>query len=676
MPHLGTVLQLLSADIFARFLRLEGHDVLTATGSDCHGTPIEVAAEQEGISPAELVERNHSIILELLKEWQIELNYSTTANPFHYRFVQDLVRRCYDNGYIFSREEETTYCSNCKRFLPDRFVEGTCPHCEASGARGDQCDSPSCGKPLKPTELIDPYCVVCHNPPTRKLSKQWYYDFPKFQDTLHEYIVNNSILPDNAKRFSMDILDSETGILPRALTRDLKWGIPAAPAIPETDVGNKTFYVWFEAVLGYTSASAEWGVKHKNDPNYWKQFWLNKNTKTVFFIGKDNIFFHTLLFPALLLGTEESYGTSFVLPYNVSTTEFLMFENEPFSKSRGIGIWINEAIELLPSDYWRYYLAATRPEIRDTSFIWSEFENRINTDLNDVIGNFIHRTLVLIYRYFDGVVPAQGSLDTIDKEFLKKIRNIADVVADAFYRFEYREAVSEIANFGRAANGYMSTKEPWKLIKSDKERTGTVLHLCIQAVRALSILLAPLTPTASQKVWEYLNLEGNATDQNWKSASEVVIPENHKIKKPTTVFTKIKAKDLQAKLETIRGQKMNEKSKGTAKIEKEYVTMEDIKKLGLKLAKIVSAEPVPKTSRLMKMEIDVGENKPRQIVAGIAEQYKPDQLIGKRIAVVTKMKPAKIRSIKSNGMLLAAFDGTTVGLLIIDTDLPPGTPIS
>jgi methionyl-tRNA synthetase len=306
VPHLGTVLHLLSADIYVRYLKLRGADVISATGSDCHGTPIEVAAINEGVSPQKLVDCNHARILQLLSKWNIDLNYTKTANPFHYEWVQDFYHRCYKNGYIYGEEIEQLYCEHDKRFLPDRFVEGTCPHCGTTGARGDQCDAPACGKPLSPIELINPLCKICSNPPIIKKTKQWFFDFSAFQEKLSVYIRQNKQLPENARKFSRNILDE--GLQARTLTRDLSWGIPADKSIPGAE--GKSIYVWLEAVLGYISASAELGIKKHDDPEFWKKYWLDQDTRTVFFIGKDNIFFHTLLFPALLLGTEESYGKS------------------------------------------------------------------------------------------------------------------------------------------------------------------------------------------------------------------------------------------------------------------------------------------------------------------------------------------------------------------------------
>jgi len=640
VPHLGTVLHLLSADIYLRYLKLRGADVISATGSDCHGTPIEVAALAEGITPEVLVARNHSKILELLRIWNIDLNYSKTANSFHYSWVQDFYKRCNENGYIFSQETEQFYCEKDERFLPDRFVEGICPYCDTPGARGDQCDAPSCGKPLNPDELLQPACKICGNPPILKKTTQWYYDFSVFQDKLFENIKHNDRYPENARKFSFHILDE--GLKARTLTRDLSWGIPAGPSIKEAE--GKSIYVWLEAVLGYVSASAELGVRLHKDPDFWKQYWLEENTRTVFFIGKDNIFFHTLLFPALLLGAEESYGKSFVLPYNVSTTEFVNFEDEKFSKSRGIGIWIDEAAELLPTDYWRYFLAATRPEIKDTSFTWNDFSQRINTDLNDVLGNFIHRVFVLIHNYFDGNIPECHRLDDIDREFVTNINQVPEVVADHFDRFEFKKAVAAIIDFARSANTYLSTKEPWKLIKTDSSAVETILYLAAQSVSTLSIILSPIIPDTANKIWEILNQEGNVSKHQLSEAGKLKLKPGQKIQVSKPLFHKVDPIELEKKLKKAKEKSKKGKKKAKKMVESETIPFKEFQRLDIRIGTIIASEKVLKTKNLLKLRVDLGEDiGERQLVAGLASFREPKALIGQKVSVIVNLEPATIR---------------------------------
>jgi methionyl-tRNA synthetase len=673
VPHLGTVLHLLSADIYVRYLKLRGADVISATGSDCHGTPIEVAALAEGITPEELVNRNHSKIIELLRIWNIDLNYSKTANPFHYSWVQDFYKRCNENGYIFSKEVEQFYCDKDKRFLPDRFVEGICPHCDTPGARGDQCDSPSCGKPLNPDELLQPSCKICGNPPVLKKTTQWYYDFSAFQEKLIENIKHNKQLPENARKFSNNIL--EEGLKARTLTRDLSWGIPAGPSIKEAE--GKSIYVWLEAVLGYVSASAEIGVRLYKDPDFWKQYWLNSDSRTIFFIGKDNIFFHTLLFPALLLGAEDSFGKPFVLPYNVSTTEFVNFDSNKFSKSRGVGIWIDEAAELLPTDYWRYYLAATRPEIKDTSFTWSDFSQRINTDLNDVLGNFIHRVFVLIHNYFEGNIPECHRLDSTDREFVTSINQIPEVVADHFDRFEFKKAVSVIIDFARSANTYLSTKEPWKLIKTDPSAVETVLYLAAQSVATLGIILSPIIPDTSNKIWETLNQEGNVSKQRLVEAGKLKLLPGQKIQESKPLFHKVDPDELEKKLKKTKEKANKVKKKAKKMVDNETIPFKEFQRLDIRIGTIISSERVPKTKNLLKLRVDLGEDLgERQLVAGLASFRESEVLINQKVTVIVNLEPATIRGIRSEGMILAAVDGEELGLLIPDQDLPNGSKVS
>ena len=673
VPHLGTVLHLLSADIYVRYLKLRGADVISATGSDCHGTPIEVAALTEGITPEKLVARNHSRILELLRIWNIDLNYSKTANSFHYRWVQDFYKRCNENGYIFSQEIEQFYCEKDNRFLPDRFVEGICPYCSDPGARGDQCDSPNCGKPLNPEELLKPVCKICGNPPVLKKTTQWYYDFSIFQDKLLESIKHNDRLPENARKFSHHILDE--GLKARTLTRDLSWGIPAGPSIKEAE--GKSIYVWLEAVLGYVSASAELGVRLHKDPEFWKQYWLDSNSRTIFFIGKDNIFFHTLLFPALLLGAEESYGKSFVLPYNVSTTEFVNFESEKFSKSRGIGIWIDEAAKILPTDYWRFYLAATRPEIKDTSFTWSDFSQRINTDLNDVLGNFIHRVFVLINNYYEGSIPECHRLDDIDREFVKNINHIPEVVADHFDRFEFKKAVAAIIDFARSANTYLSTKEPWKLVKNDPSTVETILYLAAQSVSTLSIILSPIIPETADKIWKTLNQEGNIRKQRLAEAGKLKLQPGQIIQESEPLFQKIDPLELEEKLTKTKEKSKKVKKKELKMVDSETIPFKEFQRLDIRIGTIIASERVPKTDNLLKLRVDLGEDLgERQLVAGLASFRESKVFIGQKVTVVVNLEPATIRGIRSEGMILAAVEGEELGLLIPDQDVPNGSKVS
>ncbi|HDD33810.1 MAG TPA: methionine--tRNA ligase, partial [Thermofilaceae archaeon] len=410
IPHLGNLIgSVLSADIAARFLRMRGAEVVFASGSDQHGTPVEVEAIKRGVDPKVLADEMHSIVKELFEKWMISFDiYSKTENPVHVKFVREFYRKVYENGYIFDDVVQLLYCPKDEIFLPDRFVEGTCPYCGYPRARGDQCDS--CGRLLDPLMLIEPRCVVCGSKPVVRESRHWFFDLPKLAEKLREYIEGNPHFPDNARNMSLQMI--REGLKPRSLTRDNKWGIPA----PFPGSEGKTIYVWMEAVLGYVSAVKEY-FERRGEPGKWREFWLDESTRSVYFIGKDNIPFHTIIFPALLMASGEGY----VLPWTVASTEYLMFEGDKFSKSRGIGIWIDEALELLPVDYWRFALVALRPEVRDVNFTWKSFEEVVNSLMNDIIGNFVHRALVLVKRRFSYVIPDPEELRAVDEELLRRV---------------------------------------------------------------------------------------------------------------------------------------------------------------------------------------------------------------------------------------------------------------
>ena len=541
MPHLGTLVQVLSADVVARYYRLKGEDVVMVSGSDEHGTPIEVEAVKLGISPKQLTDKIHAKVVELFRKWGFSFdNYTRTENPMHKEFVQAYQMKIYNNGYIFTQETEMLYCEKCSRFLPDRFVEGKCPYCGYETARGDQCDA--CGRLLEPTFLIEPYCTICKSKPIIKKTKQWYFDLPKFSEKLNDYINNNKELPTNARNFSLNLI--KEGLKPRAMTRDVNWGIPA----PFPGAEGKTFYVWFENVLGYISATVEY-FRNRGEPEKWKEYWFNKEAKTLYFVGKDNIPFHVIIFPALLLASGEDYN----LPWNVPATEFLQFKGERASKSRRIGIWIDEALEVFPADYWRFFLMATRPETKDTNFSWELFIEKINSDLNDTFGNFIHRTLAFMNAQFNGEVPQPEALDEDDKQILETLKEKVETVAKEIEDCGLQSAANTMISISRMGNQYLNEKEPWNLIKKDREKAASIIYVAAQIVKALAIVSAPFIPFAAEELWKTLNLPGSVHEQKWDEALKP-LPANHKIGKAKPLFQKIEAngQELDEMLEKVR----------------------------------------------------------------------------------------------------------------------------
>jgi len=541
-PHLGNLVgSVLSADVAARYYRLKGEDVLMVSGSDEHGTPVEVEAIKQGISPKELTDRNHARVAELFKKWNASYdNYTRTESPAHKEFVRDHLMKIYHNGYIFVQETQMLYCEHCQRYLPDRFVEGKCPYCGYERARGDQCDV--CGWLLEPILLLEPHCVICGNKPVVKTTKHWYIDLSKFSEELSEYIKNNEQFPSNAKNFSLNWI--KEGLKPRAVTRDVEWGILA----PFPGAEGKTIYVWVEAVLGYVSATIEY-FKNRGQPEKWREFWFNKDAKTLYFVGKDNIPFHTIILPALLLASGENYN----LPWNVSATEFLQFKGEKASKSQRIGIWIDEALELFPADYWRFFLMATRPETKDTNFSWDFFIEKINSDLNDTFGNFIHRTLTFINTRFNSEIPKPQGLKTEGKETLEALREKVETVADEIEASRLQSAANTVIGISRMGNQYLNEKEPWNLIKEDEEKAAAVLYVATQIVKSLAIVSAPFIPSTAEELWKTLNLPGSVHVQRWAEALKP-LPPKHKIAKAEPLFRKIEAdaRKLDEMLEKVR----------------------------------------------------------------------------------------------------------------------------
>ena len=541
LPHLGTLVQVLSADVVARYYRLKGEDVLMVSGSDEHGTPIEVEALRLGISPKQLTDRNHAKVVELFKKWRFSFdNYTRTENPVHKEFVQNLLMKTYNNGYIFTKETEMPYCESCHRFLPDRFVEGKCPYCGYEHARGDQCDS--CGRLLEPTLLIEPYCVICKGNPVIKKSKHWYLDLSSFSEKLSQYIGNNRELSSNARNFSLNWI--KEGLRPRAVTRDVEWGIPA----PFPGAEGKTIYVWFEAVQGYVSAAIEY-FRNRGEPERWKEYWLDKDAKTLFFIGKDNIPFHTIIFPALLLASHENYN----LPWNVSATEFLQFKGEAFSKSRRIGIWIDEALELFPADYWRYFLIATRPETKDTNFSWELFIEKVNADLNDTLGNFIHRTLTFVNTQFNSKIPKPSHLDQDDERILKTLEEKVKTVGEEIEASRLQSAANTLISISRMGNQYLNEKEPWHLIKKNRSKAANTIYVAAQIVKALATVSAPFIPSTAERLWRTLTMTGSVHQQRWDEALKP-LPSSHTVDKASPLFRKIEAdsEKLAETLEKVR----------------------------------------------------------------------------------------------------------------------------
>ena len=535
VPHLGTLVQVLSSDVYARYRRKKGDDVVFVSGSDEHGTPIEIEAVRKGINPKELTDKMHQYVSNLFERFGISYdNYTRTESPVHVDFVRSFYMRVYENGHIFEEEIEQLYCPKDNMFLPDRFVVGTCPHCGYESAHGDQCDK--CGRLLTPTELIDPKCALCGNKPEIRRTKHWFFDLPKFSDDLREYILKNEELPENARTMSLSMIDD--GLRPRSVTRDNKWGIPA----PFPGAEGKTIYVWMEAVLGYVSAVKEY-FQRIGKPEEFERFWKGGETRSIYFIGKDNIPFHTLIFPALLMASEDGY----VLPYNVASTEFLLYEGDKFSKRRRWGIWLDEALELLPPDYWRFYMIYIRPETKDANFMWEDFEAKINNELNDIIGNLVHRVLTFISSRYNGVVP-EAELDDESRAMLERAKEVAKRIEDNLEKIKLRDALRELLEMARLGNRFFNSREPWKDISENKERADSTILASYILIKALACYMHVFMPFSAEKLWYMMGLEGKPP--TFDRAFELV--KNINLKEIEPLFRKVKREELLNKLKKVR----------------------------------------------------------------------------------------------------------------------------
>ncbi len=527
IPHLGTILHLLSADVYSRYLRLMGHEVIYVTGSDEHGTPIALEAKKRGVKPKELTDQVHAYDVELFKKFEFEFSlYSRTESDVHKRFVQEFFLNLSRRGYIRPLEEEMPFCPNDKIFLPDRFIEGTCPYCGYEHARGDQCDN--CGRLLTPKELINPRCAICGATPIWVKTVNYYIDLTKVQEPLLKWL-EGSELQDNVKNYSIDWV--KQGLKPRALTRDVDWGIPA----PFEGAEGKTIYVWFDALLGYVSATKEYLMNVGKGEDAWKDWWFNPGTRSVYFIGKDNIPFHAIILPSLFIAS----GDPYVMPWRISATDYMLYEGKHFSKSHRVGIWIDEALEIAPPDYWRWVLIRMRPESGDVSFQWREFYRIVNSELNDDIGNFAYRVLSFVRSRFGGVIPSPGPLGQEENNVLDDARSLARQVIQAMDGIELKRASELVLEVARLGNKFLNESAPWDLIKKDKERASSVIYAAASLVKMVAQLMSPFMPSAAEDLWGQLGFDKSVFSYQWPSTLELPISAGQRIGDIHPLFKKL-----------------------------------------------------------------------------------------------------------------------------------------
>ena len=603
--HLGTLAGcLLPGDIFGRYHRMKGNAVLMVSGSDEHGTPITLTAEKEGVSPKEIVDRYHKEHKENLEQLGIQFeNFTRTSNEFHKNVVKKFFLRLYEKGYIYPKKMLAFYCQNCNRFLPDRYVEGICPHCHGK-ARGDQCEE--CGATLEPEEILEPKCKICGAKPILKETEHLFFKLSAFEEKLLEWLKDKNFWRDNVLNFTLNFIKS--GLKDRAITRDIEWGVE----VPIKGYENKRIYVWFDAVIGYLSASMEWAEKI-GKPDEWKKWW-KEEAKHYYFLAKDNIPFHTVIWPAMLM----AHG-GLNLPYDVPANEYLTLSGEQFSKSKGIGIWIPDVLKRFDADAIRYYLSINMPEKHDTDWRWEDFVAKNNNELVAIYGNFIHRVLTFIHKNF-GKIPA----GKVDEEIWQEVVKNFEEIGKSIEACHFKEGMKKVMRIAQIGNQYMNASEPWKFVKENVERCKDVLHTLARIVKVLAIASTPYMPKTANKIWKMLGYKDEIYSHKWEEALEDI--EENEIEKPAPLFKKLELNEI----------------------------IEDpFSKLDLRVAKIIKVEDHPNADKLYILELDVGELGKRRIVAGIKPWYKKDELIGKKIVLLANLKPAKIRGVKSEGMLLA-----------------------
>jgi methionyl-tRNA synthetase len=667
--HLGHLAgAYLPADIYARYQRLKKRDVLFLCGSDEHGVAITVSAEKEKGTPQQIIDRYHPANKASFDAFEMSFdNYSRTSLPLHHQTAKEFFADFHRRNILVNKKELQMFCAKDKMFLADRYVEGTCPKCKSTQARGDQCEN--CGSWLNQTDLIDPKCKLCGTTPVVRETSHWYFPLGKYQTRLETFIDERNkrdTWKDNVLRYCESWF--KDGLQDRAVTRDLSWGV----SVPVPGYEEKVIYVWFDAVLGYISSAKEWAAA-KGTPDAWKEYWLRDDSKYVAFIGKDNVVFHCIVFPSMLMAWNDGNPTQYVLPENVPANEFLNFEGQKFSKSRGWGIDVQDFLKFFPADMLRYALAVNLPETRDSDFYLKDFQARINNELADITGNFINRTMAFTEKNFEGKVPAVGVMNSLDQEIVKYLTESPGKIGDHYEHYRFREGLMETMNLARAANKYFNDSEPWKSLKSDRDKCATTLHISLQIVRSLAILLEPIVPAMAAKTWELLNLKTALKEEGWDSATELKMAAGNQLNKPEILVNKIEDKQID---EIVKFLEPGVEPAQTLAIPiKPTITIDDFKKIDLRVAKVLQAERIPKSEKLLKLQVEIGSEK-RQVLAGIAQHYKPEDLIGKLIIVVANLQPAKMMGQESQGMILAASNETgTLTLVGLHSDIGTGATV-
>lgn len=626
----------LPADVYVRYLRSSGRDVKFICGSDEHGVPITIKAKKEGITPQQVVDKYHRLMGDSFREFGISFDvYSRTSSKVHHQTASDFFKTLYDKGSFTEQVTEQYYDETAQQFLADRYIVGTCPKCSNPNAYGDQCER--CGSSLNATDLIDPRSTLSGSKPVLKQTKNWFLPLDKLQPQIKNYIDRHSDWKANVYGQCKSWLDSGDGLQPRAMTRDLDWGVP----VPVKGADGKVLYVWFDAPIGYISATKELL------PDTWEDYWKKEDTRLIHFIGKDNIVFHCIIFPAMLM----EHG-GLVLADNVPANEFLNLEGEKISTSRNWAVWLHEYLQEFTGkqDVLRYTLCANAPENKDNDFTWKDFQARNNSELVAIFGNFINRTLVLTHKFYEGVVPAATTYTKEDLIVLEELAKSGERIAASIEEFRFREAIARWMDVARLGNKYLADMEPWKLIKTNGERVKTIMNVALQISCNLAILAEPFIPFTSRRLFDMLNIQ----PLKWPSGKYTSnMPSGHRINKDELLFAKIEDPEIQAQLDKLQKSKEENAAPGEKKAFKPETTFDDFSKMDLRTATIVAAEAVPKTDKLLKLTLDTGLDT-RTVVSGIAKFYKPEDIIGHKVCLLVNLAPRKIKGIESQGMILMA----------------------
>ena len=657
------------ADIYVRYLRLKKEDVIFIGGSDEHGVPITIRAKKEGCTPQDICDRYHKIIKDSFKEFGISFDiYSRTTSPTHNKLASDFFRKLYDDGKLIEKESEQYYDPEAHQFLADRYIMGTCPHCGNPNAYGDQCEK--CGSDLSPMELIDPHSTISGAKPEIRKTKNWYLPLNEYQDWLKKWILEgHKEWRPNVYGQCKSWLDMD--LQPRAMTRDLDWGIP----VPVKGAEGKVLYVWFDAPIGYISNTKELCDKEPEKWGSWEKWWKDPDTRLVHFIGKDNIVFHCIIFPVML----KAHG-GYILPDNVPANEFLNLENDKISTSRNWAVWLDEYLRDFPGkqDVLRYVLTANAPETKDNNFTWKDFQERNNSELVGIYGNFVNRALQLTKKYRNGVVPSAGELLDVDKQAIAEFKDVKDKMESLLDVFKFRDAQKEAMNLARIGNKYITECEPWKVWKTDPKRVETILNISLQLVANLAIAFEPFLPFSSKDLREMIGLE----DFDWAQLGRTdLLKPGHQLGEPHLLFEKIEDEAIQKQLDKLEATKVaNEKAKEAAEYKaepiKENIPFDEWEKLDIRVGHIKDCQKVKKSNKLLQFTLDDGSGTDRTILSGIAKFYKPEDLVGKDVLFIANLAPRKMMGIESQGMILSAlnFDGS-LALTTTFSKVMPGSQI-